>query len=49
MSTQNSKTLVVAYRKWSLIRVEPKGVSFEKRSRHNYFIEDNYNFIACNF
>ena len=41
MNTQNSKTLVVAYRKWSLIRVEPQGVSFEKRSKHNYFVEDN--------
>ena len=27
--------------KWSLIRVEPQGVSFEKRSRHNYFMDDN--------
>ena len=36
-TTLNAKT------EWSpiLIRIEPQGVSSEKRSRHFYFMEDN--------
>ena len=35
------KDSVVACGRWSCTRIEPQGVSSEKRSRHNYFMEDN--------
>ena len=33
--------LVVAYGRWSLIRIEPQEVSFEKKTGHIYFKEEN--------
>ena len=36
------KDCVVTYRRWSFTRIEPQRVSSEKRSRHIYFLEDNY-------
>ena len=33
--------LVVAYGSWSLIRIEPQEVSFEKKTGHIYFKEEN--------
>ena len=35
------KDLVVAYGRWSLTRIEPQEVSFEKKTGHIYFKEDN--------
>ena len=35
------KDWVVAYGSWSFTRIEPQGISSEKRSRHIYFMEDN--------
>ena len=35
------KDRVVLYGSWSFTRIEPQGVSSEKRSRHVYFMEDN--------
>ena len=41
----NCEDLMVAYGRWSFTRIEPKGVSSEKRSRYSYLMVDN--FIAC--
>ena len=38
---RHPKHLAVASSRWSLTRIEPHGASFEKRSGHNYFMEDN--------
>ena len=40
------KDWLVAYGRWSLTRIEPQGVSSEKRSMHIDFIE--VNLIAYN-
>ena len=35
------KDSVVAYGRWSLTRIEPQEVSFEKKTGHIYFKEEN--------
>ena len=41
------KDWVVAYGRWSFTRIEPRGASSEKRSRHIYFMEDNLLHACC--
>ena len=39
--TKCKDLVVVTCGRWSLTRIEPQGVSSEKRSGHVYFMEDN--------